>query len=65
MSAFSCSACGGHSFNLSADLKQAHCGDCKSSLGSWQALRAKIKQNLRPLPRPLPGQAERTEMLRL
>ncbi len=46
MSIFSCSACGGHAFTLSADLKQAHCEDCKTYLGSWQTLRAKLKQNL-------------------
>jgi hypothetical protein len=49
MTAFSCAACGSHAFRLSADLRQAHCEQCKLPLGSWQALRAKIKQNLRPL----------------
>ncbi len=46
MSIFSCSACGGHAFNLTADLKRAHCLDCKTDLGNWQTLRAKLKQNL-------------------
>jgi hypothetical protein len=46
MSIFSCSACGGHSFKLSAGLKQAHCEDCKMYLGSWHALRTKIKKNI-------------------
>ncbi len=49
MTIFSCTACGSHAFRLSADLKQAHCEDCKLSLGSWEELRAKIRQNLRPL----------------
>ena len=47
MTIFSCSACGGHAFKLSPDLKQAHCEDCKRSLGSWEELRAKIEQSLR------------------
>ncbi len=46
MSIFSCSACGGHAFNLTADLKHAHCLDCKADLGNWQTLRAKLQQNL-------------------
>ena len=47
MTIFSCSACGGHAFRLSADLKQAHCEDCNRFLGGWTELKAKIKQNLR------------------
>ncbi len=43
---FSCTTCGSHAFRLSAGMKQAYCEDCNSSLGSWQTLRAKIKQNL-------------------
>ncbi len=62
MAIFSCPACGGHAFKLSLDLKQAHCEDCKLPLGSWQELRARIKQNLRPS-RPTPhGAEESTEM---
>ncbi len=49
MTIFSCSACGSHAFRLSADLKQAECEQCKTPLGSWQVLRTKIQQNLRPL----------------
>ena len=63
MSIFSCSACGGYAFKLSLDLKQAHCEDCKTSLGSWQELRAKIKQNLRPTRPTLRVHTESTEMI--
>jgi RNase P subunit RPR2 len=63
MSIFSCSACGGHAFKLSADLKQAHCEDCKTYLGSWQTLRAKLKQNLRPTRPTLRVYTESTEMI--
>ena len=46
MAMFTCAACGGHAFKLSADLTQTHCGDCRLPLGSWQSLRAEIKQKL-------------------
>ena len=61
MTAFSCSACGGHAFKLSVDLKQAHCADCEKALGSWQTLRAAIKQNLRPMPLSASALAEGAE----
>ena len=48
MAIFSCPACGSHAFQLTADLKQAQCERCKASLGSWQELRSRIQQNLRP-----------------
>ncbi len=63
MSVFTCTACGSHAFRLSADLKQAHCEDCKSYLGDWQTLRAKIKQNLRPSRPTLRVYTESTEMI--
>ncbi len=63
MTIFSCSACGSHAFRLSADLKQAHCEDCKVYLGDWQTLRAKIKQNLRPTHPVLRVHVESTEMI--
>ncbi len=49
MTIFSCPVCGSHGFRLSADLKQAQCERCKTPLGSWQALRTKLQQKLRPL----------------
>ncbi len=63
MSVFTCAACGSNAFRLSADLKQAHCEDCKSYLGDWQTLRAKIKQNLRPSRPTLRVHTESTEMI--
>ena len=48
MAIFSCPACGSHAFRLTADLKQAQCERCKTSLGSWQELRTRIQQHLRP-----------------
>lgn len=58
MTIFSCSACGGHAFRLSADLKKAHCGDCKRTLGSWEELRAKIDQKLHASQPRAPTSAE-------
>jgi RNase P subunit RPR2 len=49
MAIFSCSACGSHAFRLSPDLKQAECDQCRTPLGSWLTLRAKIQHNLRSL----------------
>ncbi len=45
MAVFSCPACGGHSFKLSADFQEAYFEDCKLPLGSWRELKARIKQN--------------------
>ncbi len=59
MAVFSCPACGGHAFKLSADLKQARCEDCRRPLGSWQELRGKLKANIRPPRQPL--QVQRAE----
>ncbi len=65
MAVFSCPACGGHSFKLSADFQEAYCEDCKLPLRSWLELKARIKQNW-PRSRPLPrGDVESTEMILL
>jgi hypothetical protein len=60
MAIFSCSACGSHSFTLSSDLTQAHCGDCDKHLGSWQSLRKQIRQRIAP---PKPSTVRQPEIM--
>ncbi len=66
MGVFSCPACGGRAFQLSADLKQAHCGDCGHPLGSWLEVRAKISPHtLRPQPDPCVKVEQEPNVVRL
>jgi rRNA maturation protein Nop10 len=44
---FTCSVCGGRSFEIAVDFAEVSCAGCAEDLGEWRAFRERLRRGIK------------------